>query len=157
MGLMDRPGARPSSSWGELLWTSINIGVDCILAVLGKILLLPFVTGPLPLRLRYGFRQAEPTFRVPTQDTVVERLAKLDPQTRGKEMCKEILQAVDKRHVEICTAAFMGIGIWTVDHAPARDALAMLIRKEISEEELALSVWELDGEMRWRVWRVHQL
>lgn len=156
MGLMDRPGQQASLSWGGFIWSTVNIGIDCILAVLGKILLLPFLTGPLPLRLRCGFRNAEPAFRVPTQDVEVQRLAKLDADTRRKEMNKEILYAVDKQRVETWSADFLGVGIWCLDYAAARDAFEMLSRGEMSEEEFELSVWELDGEMKWRVWMVHQ-
>lgn len=155
MGLMDRPVRPPSSSGlSDFAWTMIHITFDSILAILGKIILIPFATGTLGTRIRFGFLPSEPTFRVPTQSVFVERLNKLMPAERILEMQNQTLRAVDLQFIRTHPVDFLNDGIWVVDYAPGRDARKMLAKREITEEDLALSVWKLDGEMKWGVWRV---
>lgn len=144
---------RPSSSTGltDFAWTMVHTAFDSILAIQGKIILIPFATGPFLTRIRFGFRAAEPTFRVPTQSVAVERLAKLMPEERILEMQSQTLKAVDKQYIRTHPVDFTNDGIWVVDYAPGRDAREMLAKKEITEEYLALSVWKLDDEMKWKV------
>lgn len=156
MGLMNRAGAKASSSFSEFLWTTLNIAFDSILAIFGKILLIPFVIGPLWTRMRFGIRAAEPVFRSPTQSSKLEDLAKLSPEKRVESFSKEMLRSVDRRRLEKSPADFMSFDLWTVDYPAARDANVMLAKRELGEEDLELSVWELDGEGKWTVWRVQE-
>ncbi|KAI5116603.1 hypothetical protein M0805_003548 [Coniferiporia weirii] len=154
MGLMDRAGAKASSSLSEFGWTALNIAFDSILAVCGKILLLPFVTGPLWTRLRYDIRPAEPVFRSPIQESQLETLAKLPADERERRWNREMLRCVDRRHLDTCPADLMSMELWVVDYSVARDANALMAKRELMEHDLELSIWLLDAEGQWMVYWV---
>lgn len=157
---MDRPGSKPSGSYSEFFWTSIHILIDSVIGITASKFAWPFLTGSCWMRLRYGFRDAEPVFRSPTQGWAVDKMKSMrqkNPEEANKLFAKWLSTAVDRKFLDGCTGDLLTQDIWELDYSATMDAMEMMKKGDLREEDLELSMWQLDmsGQRAdWAVWRV---
>jgi len=114
-------------------------------------LLRTFVTSHLWLRLRYGFRQTEVVFRVPT-GRAYDNMMALPPAQFNEALQASLTHATSRQFLVGKTGFNTRSPPWNLCYTASTDAYHLANSGQFDLNNWELSVWQKNEYQQWTVW-----